>query len=116
MGPKQCFAMGICPPKPMHWGLGSIWGLGSTLEWVFVLPRPYSGASAGFCNVHPPKALWWDLGRQGARALQWTFVLPRPCRGAKAVRHSGCLCHRRPTVGRGVYRLTDARAQSRAGF
>ena len=41
-------AVGVSPAKALLWGLGSV------LQWVFVLPRPCCGAWAVLCSEIPP--------------------------------------------------------------
>ena len=54
VGPRQCIAVGICHTKALHSGLGS------TLQWVCVLPRPCRGTQAVWCSRFcPTKALRW---------------------------------------------------------
>ena len=61
--------IGFVPTKALWWGLGSV------LQWPFVLPR-----------------------RLGS-VLQWVVVLPRPCGGAEAIHCVGWLSYQGLVVG-----------------
>ena len=72
---RQCSAVEVCPTKALQWGLGS------ALQWVGVLLRPWGTAWALLYSVSvcvcPTKALRWGL--RGVLQWMWVGVLPWPC-------------------------------------
>ena len=54
-GPRQCVAVGVCPPKAVQWGLGCV------VQWVFHLLRPCGGACGEGVGCPPVGLVRVDL-------------------------------------------------------